>query len=239
MAHLRIKKIEGYSKLILTFIHQAVPFALTSIFSLLSGFLGIMMLARLGTDYLAASSIILALQAAILTILNGIIFSSGVIIAISLGEKKYDQVGEIFRQSLLVSLFLSVIGMILFLTAENYFSFFGFAPHLLRIAQHFFYGFTFGIPANLAIGCSMQLFLATGYASLCLLIIIINCVLTIIFSYGFIFGISGISALGAFGYGLANTVSAWLTLLIILVVLKKKFLHPIKFINFILQIKIV
>lgn len=204
------------------FLPLAIPFSLTTLVSLVSMVVGIMMISRLGETYLAASALMLSVQAIVLTLFNSVLFSVGVIASQSIGDGKYSDVGKIYRDSLIIGVTLSVIGVVVVLLAPMYLLLLGQDSRCVMLSNEYFKGFILGIPATLIMTSSTQILLACGKSKIILLITVINSLLNIILSYVFIFGLGSFFVMKSFGFGLAFTVSSWISAIIYIIYLKNE-----------------
>src|SRR3990167_10829035 len=81
----------------------AFAVSLSRLLNMIIGFTGILMVARLGHNALAASALISSTQATIFLISIAMLFSIGVVIGHAYGGKRYEEIGSVFQQGLLLA----------------------------------------------------------------------------------------------------------------------------------------
>jgi MATE family multidrug resistance protein len=195
-----------------SFSSAAIPFSLNSLVAIVSIIVGTCFIAHVGTSYLSASALMLVIQSAIVTTLSGILFATGVYAGISQGKNTPQNVGKYFRQSIILAVTLGLFGMIVMLLAKYYLSWVHQPLRLIVIAEQFFKGYFLTIPAILILTCETQIALSAGKSQIILAVTCFNTAINIMLAFILIFGIGPIPSFKAFGYGLANTISSWFTL---------------------------
>ena len=80
-------------------VNLSIPMAGSRFLQMFSGFLGMMMVAHLGKQVLAACALINATLSAILLIFISIVFAVSFVIGNTVGAKQYDAVGVLAQQS--------------------------------------------------------------------------------------------------------------------------------------------
>lgn len=204
-----------------TFLKESFGFALSTLFSLLSAFVSVMMIGKLGPNYLAASTYILVFQSAVITILHGVIFAVGILIANRFGEKNIDGLRKVFSGGIQISIFLFLIALVILLNVSNILLFFGYSHQLVAFVRQFFNAYAFALLPIFLVGTLTQLLVATGESHVNVLFMLLNAALTVLFAWIFLFGIQGVlQPMQFFGYGVAISLAYWLTLFAMVLYLK-------------------
>lgn len=195
----------------------AFPMAGARFINMASVFLGMIMIARLGHDVLAAGALITASYFTVLVVFMFVLFSVGVVIGRRYGAEEFSKIGEIFQQGLLLALYLAIPLILLFWYFDRILYHFGQKPELVAYVAQFFHAMVWdALPAMLSTTLSQLMFAITKIMNV-VIAYVIGIIVFVIVAYALIFGHWGAPHLGVagFGYGIvAQDVSMVITLLI-------------------------
>jgi len=203
------KKILGFS---LPIVGQRLVVAI-------NGFVGMLMIARLGHAQLAAGALVTSLYTTLLVIATSIIYSMGVIGGQLYGAKKYPELGRILRQGWLLAIIIAIplilvawnIGPVLLLFKQD--------KHLILLTQNYFHVLVWGfLPLMILFTCS-QFMISVAKPTVSLCFSIVSIIITVIPAYGLVFGKFGLPAIGMSGVALAITMKNYILCVAILIYL--------------------
>jgi multidrug resistance protein, MATE family len=195
-----------------------VPFSTARLVQILGDFGNITMLARLGTQIVAASSLITSTQVTVMTpLLSTLNASPIVIIPTNLQEtgdvlrQSLEKKGSAFRQSLIASLILSAPAVAIAIFSDQILLLMKQPSSLAHIVREYFDAYMYSIPFNFALYAMQQFSLAIQKPRILLVSTISNTFLTTGAALPLIFGKFGIPAFGPAGLGYANLFGSSLT----------------------------
>lgn len=199
------------SKAVKQYFQIAVPSSLAELISVAGNYLNSIFLSNLDKNALAASSLILTMQT-IVYLGSEIPHAANILIPRAVGKKRYDDVGKIIRQSMLLAGIIAIPEMAIGFLSGSILNILGQTDNISKIVQQYFVGYTLGIPARLGMGIVDQLAIGVSRPNLVLMRTAIYSILTPSLGYGLIFGEFGIPKLGIAGLGYADSLASWLTL---------------------------
>lgn len=191
---------------------EALPFCLARLVAGCSDFAGVIMFAHIDAQTLAASALISRMQKAFVNPCVAIMFSAGPLIVRKRAVHKDTDVGSLVRSGFVQGLIISVPVALLTSFVAPILVLLGQDEDISKIAQSYFRGFALGLPALTTMTILQQLSLGVSKPALAPMILGVCAVLTVGSGYVLVFGELGLPKMGVFGYGLANTISEWLTL---------------------------
>ncbi len=199
-------------------IRLALPMAGSRLIQMLSGFIGMLMLARLGHTVLAASALMTPTMITIIVIMIALLFSVSVVVGQAWGAGKQYEIGSIIQQGCVLALIISIPAMILFWYVDRFLLWTGQLPELIVYVRQYFHALEWGV-VPIMLGATIQ---QACYGMLKQrLVIILNSFCLLIFvgvSYILIFGKLGFKAYGVAGLSYAFSIQAWLNLILLLVI---------------------
>jgi MATE family multidrug resistance protein len=204
----------------------AVPMASTQLISVASSFLCMTMVAKLGTDVLAASALMFSTRLSLMVIGMSILLSLSLLVGHAYGEKNYRLIGNFAQQGWTLSAIISIPLMIIFWYMQPILVFFGQSPSLAKIAQQFFHSNILGVfPFLLAI-CNQQLCCGVRKQKLDLMANMLGIIVLIVSAYPLILGKWGFPSLGVAGLGIALSLQGWFYVLFTTLIFRyDKFYH--------------
>src|SRR3990167_5877982 len=137
-------------------IRLALPMAGSRLIQMLSGFIGMLMLARLGHQVLAASALMTSTMVTIMLMLISTLFSTSVVVGQTWGAGKRDEIGAIIQQGSVLALLLSVPAMIVFWYIADLLLWMGQLPALVRYVHEYFHALEWGVPAFMLLAALQQ-----------------------------------------------------------------------------------
>lgn len=191
------------------FLKLAGPFSLTRFIGVSSEFIGAILLAKRGPDYLEASGLINIAQNLLLTTCGGALYATGDLVSRNKAKDKRN-VGKILNISYIAAILLSLATGSVLVFSEPIYKGLGQPKAAAKIAQQYFRGFAAGVPALLLSVSSQQTAYAIDRPKVVLAINIVRRLVYLSLAYILIEGNLGAPEMGATGYGIAAAVSAWL-----------------------------
>lgn len=203
-----------------------------------SGFVGTVLVAKLGEDALAASVLVSTIWMALSVLFFGILNAVSVLVSHQFGAKNYEGISEIMGQSYLLGILLTIV-MIIMLQTMPWFLHWSTQPHhVLELSYQYMFALLWTIPGLLALIITEQFLTGINRGKMVLRISILVVPIEIIWIYLLIFGKFGLPACGiaGIGYGFATTYSLTSILLFFYLLNSKEYSH-FKIFKDILRIK--
>lgn len=209
-----------------------LPLALTGLIQSAVWFFETLFLAHLGSDTLAAGSLVSWLFGTVVVILYGTLSSINILIAHKHGAQDKHGIRLVTRDGLWLAILCALPTFILFWNMSPLFLLFGQSPEIVQLAEKYLHAVAWGIVPNVIIIALIELLMGLGRTRPILVFNIISVSLSIFFSFGFIFGKFGLPSLGIAGAGWGLTTSNWITALIFggYVITNKEYKHYFRFI---------
>ncbi|RLV58077.1 hypothetical protein D5018_19175 [Parashewanella curva] len=207
----------------------SLPILYTRIIQALNILIGNIFVAQVSMTALAASALISSTSLFILSFATGCLLSLGPLFS---GQKN-----NALRSNLLLSIalvfLLSLVIISLFSGVEFFLLLMGQSAELSKLAQEYFYYFSYAIIPLLSISAIQQYIFSTNYKAVILFHSSLSLVISSLASYILIFGFSfydiKVQGYGLVGLGMALSISAWINLFSIIIFLV--FLEYRKLIN--------
>ena len=200
------------SNLVKRIVKLALPMAGSRLIQMLSGFVGMLMLAHLGHQVLAAGALMTSTLITIIVVAISILFSISVVVGQAYGARKLFEIGTIVQQGSILALLLSIPVMILFWFVNHILLWAHQLPNLVHYIRQYFHALEWGVPAFMVLSCLQQ----TCYGMLKQrLVIILNVICLLIFialAYVLIFGKLSFSSYGVGGLAYALDIQGWLNI---------------------------
>ena len=192
-----------------------IPMALTQLVQFSIYTIDVVMIGRIGTDELAASSLGLVIIFLLWMIGSGPVAAVTPLVSQALGAntQDYDDV----RYSVRMSLWMLALMMPLILLAVSFTEpalvFFGQDPEISKLAARYVLMLSFGMPFALGVMSLRNFFASLGKTKLPLLLVILATLLNVLFNYLLIFGNWGFPRLELLGAGIASSLAYFLSFL--------------------------
>ncbi len=193
----------------------AAPMAGSRFIQMLTGFIGMLMLAHLGKNVLAASVLMNSSQITITVFFISILLSLGVVTGRLFGENKLDEIGALVQQGFLFGLILCVPMLIAYLYIGDVLLFFHQSPSLVKYVKEFFYGCAWMVVPMTLLVCLQQFCYGVLKQRVVITVNIICLLVFIPVAYLMIFGGLGMKGFGVKGYGIAVTIQMVLNVVLL------------------------
>jgi len=216
MIYLKLIKQNQWWQSLRSVVRLSVPLVLARIVSALNGFIGMLMIAHLGKEALAAGALIAAASNTIMIIVWGLMFSVGVLIGQTYGKGEYAKIGSILQAGILFACLISIPAGILMWYTPSILLLLGQPRFEVLLARYYFHPATWMILPSLICVCFSQFCMAINRARLVLIWSIISLPITLLLAWMLAFGFFFFPQLGIAGVALANVI-VWTMLFIILV----------------------
>jgi len=185
----------------------ATPLLSARIMAISAMIIGIIMVAKLGHDILAASALAQPVFSTLLMISIGVLYASGIRMSHSFGAKNYKKVREYFHSNLILALLLSIFSITVFLAVAALLPHLGQRPQLIPDTKKFLYAFCLPILPALLTTTFVQLFTALQNPRIIFYTSLTKLLLVIFLFYALIFGRFGFPSLGILGFGVAMAIA--------------------------------
>jgi len=184
-----------------------IPFIAAQLIYACSGFIGIVMVARLGEDALAASILVLTIWMSLFVFFFGILSSICVLVAHQYGARNYQAISEIMGQSFLFGMIICIPMSVILFALPFFLQWSHQPPQVLNLALEYMRALLWTIPGLVALVILEQFLIGIGRTKLALRISLLVVPVEIVLMYVLIFGKVGLPVCGiaGIGYGLAVT----------------------------------
>ena len=179
----------------------SLPLILTYLIQSSSGFVGTVMIARLGTNALAAGALVGGIYMTIVVFLFGILAAVSVLVSQNYGAKNHDGVGLAASQGLIVSLFVTIPIVIALWFSPVILKLSGQNAEVVALAVQYLHALTWGIIPLGVLVVLEQFFIGISRTRIVLGFSLLQVPLEIFCSYGLIFGKFGLPKCGVAGLG--------------------------------------
>ncbi len=187
----------------------AIPMGVTQLITVLSTFLSMIMLSRLGHEVLAASALIYSTQLPVMVTGASILFSLSILIGRAYGEKNMKGVGHLVQQGWILGGVLSIPLIIIFWNMDVLLLWFGQSKEIAQTVGKVFSIYVWAVPATLGVICNQQLCFSIHQQKLVAIQNVFSLLVQLTTAYVLIFGKWGAPSLGVVGFGYSMVASAW------------------------------
>lgn len=182
----------------------SLPISLAGMLNMLSGFIAMMMVAKLGKQMLAAGALAATTFYTLMTVVLCSMYVLSILISHAKARNDLSSVGALFRNGLWAGLFLTVPLAFIIWHAEIILVWFHQSPKLIApTVAYFHFGALLMFPA-MALSVASQFFIGIGRPRIVMLITILILPFMVLVSYLLIFGVLGFPSLGLAGVTAAN-----------------------------------
>lgn len=188
---------------------------------------------RLGVNELAASALIQSTEIPLLLLSLAPLLATNVVIKEAKVENRNEEVGEIFQQTIIMSVFSHLPVLPVYLTIEPLLIAFGQSPNLALLVKQYYEGFLVGYPVQIFLLSCNSLFIGLEKHGTVPLIALTGTVIGVGTAYPLIYPVGNSSGLGfrGSGYALVVNLATKVIVSILILVLSKKY-KPYHLFNF-------
>lgn len=187
----------------------AAPIIGTSVANIFANIIGMLFVARLGHEQLAAGALVSSTYIALLVFATGSLFSVSILIA-GTARDNIAAIRETFHSGLLFGLILGIILMPIFYFSNYIFIWFNQPMALIDITHGYFRIMMYAIPLIIVYMVLQQFFIGIEKPGVNLKITLMSMISTTIFAYIFILGKLGFPVYGLAGLAIAQLLSLFL-----------------------------
>ncbi len=182
--------------------HIAMPLLSSRLMNVIVYFTGFIMIASLGPDEFAASSLASSIFATLIMIGVGILYAVGIKISHAFGAKEYEKVREYFYSGVLLAIILTLFCVVFLIAIAYLLPYLGQKPQLIPYAKKFMFAMCLPVLPSLLSVAIYQLVTGLLKPRIVFISSLINVPVCIGFLYVFIFGKFGFPRLGIWGFGI-------------------------------------
>jgi multidrug resistance protein, MATE family len=179
----------------------------------LSGFVNVVLIAKLGHDALASSALIVGTVNIFLMIVWALFYPMGVIVSRYFAKGELNEVGHVVHAGFLASIIVAIPGCFLMWNAKYLLLLFHQDLSLVAIATPYFHVMMWGILPSLWRVCYDEFAMGILRPRLVIYWELINSPLSVLLAYLLLFGKFGLPKLGIYGVAYASSISYWVLFL--------------------------
>lgn len=177
------------------------------------GFINNAMMAHLGQTELAAGAIVSTAFTSAVVFFYGLLSAASTLISLHYGAKEKKEIGEVVRDACVISIFCSVLLLVLLGYGDKFLLSVGQSPALVGLATPYLHGLMFAVIPDFGTMILWQFFIGLGRPKVTLVSSVLYVPLNIMANYILMFGKFGFPKLGMLGIGL-GTAFAYAVLLV-------------------------
>jgi|GEM_PF-236934 len=191
----------------------AIPLILSGLVQASLGFTSTLFLSHLGTESLAAGSLVSWFFATLMVVFWGIFTSVSVLVSNYRGAGEDNKITYVLRDGLYLAIVLSLPLSVLVWNMGPILYALGQKKELVQMTIPYLHALSFGLLPDLVGLLLLQFVVGLEHMKTNLIFNISWVILNIVLNYAFIYGYFGLPALGIAGLGWGNTCSYWITTL--------------------------
>lgn len=197
-------------------IKLATPILGVRVLNIAVNVIGMLFIARLGQDELAAGALVTVLGNSIQLIALSPLLATGICISRLLGQGEKEAVGVDLRQGLLMSVVIGLLAALAFVVLPQLLPLLGEPESLQPLTAEYFRALAWGTVPFMCTACCHQLLFPIGKGRIVLRLSLFNLLGMLLLGYGLIHGLWGLPQLGMHGWAYAVSFMNWLGLLLTL-----------------------
>lgn len=195
---------------------MSLPLIGTRFVHVLSGFISVIFISKLGHDALASSALILGTINVFLMIVWALFYSMGVVVGRYFARGELVEVGYTIHAGILGSIIIAIPCCIFMWNAKYLLLLFHQDLSLIKIAEPYFHILMWGILPSLWRVCFDEFAAGILRPRLVIFWELVSSPLNVLLAYLLLFGKFGLPKLGIYGVAYANVISYWVLLFVIL-----------------------
>ena len=200
---------------IFSLLQLTLPLVLTGLVQSAVWFFETLFLSHLSPETLAAGSLVSWAFGTAVVILFGTLSSINILVAHKHGAQDEKGIFLVVRDGFWLAILLAIPTFLLFWNMSSLFLLFGQSPAIVSLANTYLHAMAWGILPNVIVIALLEVMMGLGNARFILVSSILSVSLTIFFSFALIFGKFGFPMLGIAGAGWGQTISNWISALLI------------------------
>lgn len=186
----------------------AFPISTGALLNMLSSFIAMLMVAKLGKLELAAGALAVSTFIVIMTVVATIFYALGILISHHKGNEKGETaISALVKNGFWLAIILAIPAAICLGNADKLLLFFGQDPQLVLITQDYFFFAGLSMFPILVGAVIVQFYSGIGNPRFALLFSLISLPIMILLSYGFVLGNFGLPSLGLGGVACSNFIT--------------------------------
>lgn len=167
---------------------------------MISSFVAMMMVAKLGKMELAAGSLAISTHMPIMMVASTVFYAVGILISQSRGQRKgFVEIGSIVRNGFWLALVLAIITSSILCNIDKVLILIKQDPNLIELTKEYFYFSALSIVPTLLLAVISQFFSGIGNPKFTLCTSVLSFPINILFTYGFVLGKLGLPKLALGG----------------------------------------
>lgn len=194
----------------------ALPMAGSRLIQMLSSFIGILMLAHLGHQVLAASALITSTQVTVIVVIISVLFALGVVTGQAYGGNRRYEIGAIVQQGCVLAILLTIPLMLVLWYASDLLLWSGQIPALVDYVRQYLHALEWGAIAFTLQSALQQVCYGMSKQRLVIIVNFLGLLVFVPVAYVLIYGKLGFPELGVVGLAYATSFQAWFILLLLL-----------------------
>ncbi|CDG16644.1 MATE family efflux transporter [Xenorhabdus doucetiae] len=187
----------------------ATPILSVRILYIAVGFIGMLFIAHLGKQELAASALVAALSNTIMVVAMSPLLAVGITVSRYYGQNELREIGMEIRQAWLISIILGVIGSLVFWNLTKLLVWLHQPIELVPLIDPYFRAMAWGVIPSLLLASCHQMFFPLKKGYLVVVLSALNLGFTILLGYALIHGYAGLPTLGMAGWAYSISIANW------------------------------
>jgi len=199
-------------------VYLSLPMAGSRFLQMLAGFFGMMMLAHLGHEVLAACALINMMSATFFLFFISIVFSISLTVSQAFGAKHFSEIGKMVQEGMLLGILLSVPLLVLYWFSGEIADLFHQRPLMVHYIRIYFHAAMWGAVPIMLQSCLQQFCYGILKQRVVMLVNLVTMLIGIVMSYVFIFGHFNFPKAGVAGLAYSFALQSTLGFLILLLI---------------------
>lgn len=197
-------------------IKTSIPLVSSRILHALHAFINMALIAKLGSDAIAAGALISNTLSAVFLFVWSILYATAVIIGKNYGAQNFPAIGQIFRASIFLSCLIALPASFIVWHMDYFLLLFKQNLALVKITIPYFHLIAFAILPSLLGICLNEFAMGIMRSRLVMIWALISVPINIFLGYGLLFGKFCLPKIGLAGVALASVITYWGLFLLVL-----------------------